>query len=565
MGYAATRSLERVAAAMGDLESAPIEFEAAADIPEGGVLLALPALLAAGLLRHTPAFYNLPKGYYGIESIFLLLAMMALARLTAIEQLRYIAPGEWGNLLGLDRVPEVRCLRHKLGVLCRREGQADRWNTELAKDWMGELPAGEMLFLIDGHVRVYHGEQTELPRHHVARQKLCLRATTDYWINAMDGQPFFYVNKEADPGLVTTLRQDLVPWLEANAPLSAEQQARVAADPRLPLFTLIFDREGYSPDFFQEMDSKRVAILSYRKFAGPDWPEEEFTSREVRLVGSETVSMPLAERESVLSNGLAVREIRKRSQAGHQVSIVTTNRIMGTERLAAAMFGRWSQENYFKYMREHYGIDRLAEHAVGPVPATVSVVNPARRQLDAAIRTLTARINRESAQFNVLSLKGPLETAPADRYQTQKAELHQTITDLQRERDARKAERKPLPKRVPIGDLPEPERFQRLLPERKHFLDTIKMIAYRAETAMASLLRERLARDDDARALLRHIFRNEADLTPDLTAKTLTVRLHHLGQNAHDVAARHLCQQINATETIFPGTNLRLVYEIGSM
>ena len=244
MGYGATRSLERVAAAMGALESAPIEFEAAADIPEGGVLLALPALLAAGLLRHTTAFYELPKGYYGIESIFLLLAMMALARLTSIEQLRYIAPGEWGNLLGLDRVPEVRCLRSKLEVLCRQEGQADKWNTELAKDWMGELPDGEMSFYIDGHVRVYHGEQTKLPRHHVARQKLCLRATTDYWINAMDGQPFFYVNKEADPGLQTALREDLVPWLETHAPPSAEHQARMTADSRQPLFTLIIVWEG---------------------------------------------------------------------------------------------------------------------------------------------------------------------------------------------------------------------------------------------------------------------------------------------------------------------------------
>ena len=491
--------------------------------------------------------------------------MMALARLTAIEQLRYIAPGEWGNLLGLDRVPEVRCLRHKLEVLCRQEGQAGKWNTELARDWMGELPAGEMLFSIDGHVRVYHGEQTELPRHHVARQKLCLRATTDYWINAMDGQPFFYVNKEADPGLLTTLRQDLVPWLEANAPLSAEQQARMASDPRQPLFTLIFDREGYSPDFFREMKTHRIAILSYHKFAGPDWPVEEFTSREVKLVGSETVWMPLAERESVMSNGVTIRQIRKLTGTGHQVPIVTTNFVMATERLAAAMFGRWSQENYFKYMREHYGLDRLAEYAVGPVPATVSVVNPARRTLDATIRTLTARINRDRAQFNALSLQGSLETEAADRYQTQRAELHQRITDLQSELDKHKAERKPLPKRVPIGDLPEPERFQRLLPERKHFLDTIKMIAYRAETAMASVVRERLARDDDARALLRHIFHNEADLVPDLFAKTLTVRLHHLAQNAHDVAARHLCVQLNATETVFPGTDLRLVYEIGSM
>jgi len=36
---------ERVAAAMGELESAPIEFQATCDVTRGGVLLALPALL----------------------------------------------------------------------------------------------------------------------------------------------------------------------------------------------------------------------------------------------------------------------------------------------------------------------------------------------------------------------------------------------------------------------------------------------------------------------------------------------------------------------------------------
>ena len=67
MGYGTTRSLERVAAAMGELDSAPVRFEAAVDIAEGGVLLALPALLATGLLRYTPNFYQLPKGYYRSE------------------------------------------------------------------------------------------------------------------------------------------------------------------------------------------------------------------------------------------------------------------------------------------------------------------------------------------------------------------------------------------------------------------------------------------------------------------------------------------------------------------
>ena len=80
MGYATTRTAERVAAAMGGLASAPIQFETACDVPKGGVLLALPALLAVGLLRHTAALYQIPKGFYGIASIFLLLALQALAR-----------------------------------------------------------------------------------------------------------------------------------------------------------------------------------------------------------------------------------------------------------------------------------------------------------------------------------------------------------------------------------------------------------------------------------------------------------------------------------------------------
>ena len=114
------------------------------------------------------------------------------------------------------------------------------------------------------------------------------------------------------------------------------------------------------------------------------------------------------------------------------------------------------------------------------------------------------------------------------------------------------------------SELPEAERFHRLLPERKQFLDTIKLISYRAETSMASVLRETLTRSDDARALLRQIYTTEADLFPDAEGKTLTVCLHHLTQAAHDQALRHLCDELNATETIFPGTDLRLIYKIGS-
>jgi hypothetical protein len=80
---------------------------------------------------------------------------------------------------------------------------------------------------------------------------------------------------------------------------------------------------------------------------------------------------------------------------------------------------------------------------------------------------------------------------------------------------------------------------------------------------MAQLAREKLARLDDARALVRQLYRCAVDLLPNPANHTLTVRLHHLTAQAHDQVLAHLCAELNATETVFPGTDLRLIYEIG--
>ena len=127
-----------------------------------------------------------------------------------------------------------------------------------------------------------------------------------------------------------------------------------------------------------------------------------------------------------------------------------------------------------------------------------------------------------------------------------------------------KSKRKQTPPHIPFMDLPEGSRFERLRPERKQFIDTVKMISYRAETSMVGVLRDRRARDDDARALIRQIYQFPVDLPPELQAKTLTVRLHHLAQNIHDEAVRHLCAELTATAAVFPGTDLRLIDQLGS-
>src|SRR2546425_9224533 len=120
------------------------------------------------------------------------------------------------------------------------------------------------------------------------------------------------------------------------------------------------------------------------------------------------MELALAERATVLSNGLSVREVRKRTNSGQQVAILSTNRILPSEQLAASMFARWSQENFYKYMRQHYNLDRLAEYGTESIPDSVRTVNPAWRKLDGEIRGKNGQRQRLLALFGQLSLDGAL-------------------------------------------------------------------------------------------------------------------------------------------------------------
>ena len=553
MGRATTRGMDRVAAMVGQLDGAPIEFELVHDVPSGGVLFAIPALLQNGLLTHSKDLFSLPAGFYPIESIFLLLALMS--RISSLEGLRYVAPGEWGKLLGLDRIPGT--LREKLALLCAEEGRAQRWSSELARQWMACEPQSAGVFYADGHVRLYHGALTKLPRRYVARERLCLRATTDYWIK--DGQPFFVVTRPVDPGLLAVLREDVVPRLKNDVPAQPSEE-ELAADPLRCRFTLVFDREGYSPDFFAEMKAERVAVLTYHKFPGEAWPETEFSPYEVTLVHGEKVVLHLAERGTFVGNKLWMREIRERTKNGHQTAILSSDYQKDLTKIAPSMFARWCQEKFFKYMRNEFGLDRLVQYGTSPIPDTTRVVNPAWRDLDSQCRRESALLCRQTLRLARLHV--PTDLEPKNAVLRAQAELRQVI--LQREADivALKARRKAQPKHVEIQDLPEADRFSQLLPDRKQFIDTIKLIAYRAETAMADIVRDCLLHTDQARSLLRQLYKAEADLIPDQTAKTLTVRLHPLTAQVHDSAIQHLCEELTATETTFPGTDLRLIYEL---
>ena len=151
------------------------------------------------------------------------------------------------------------------------------------------------------------------------------------------------------------------------------------------------------------------------------------------------------------------------------------------------------------------------------------------------------------------------------KYFEKKADLSNEIQMLDFEIEQTKAIKKKAPRKILYAQLPENEKFSNAINDRKHFLDTVKMIAYRAETAMVNLIRPTMAHADEARALLQQIYKTDANIYPDHVNKKLIVEIHSLSYRKDDKILLQLCQQLNDTETEFPGTDLVLHYKMVSV
>jgi hypothetical protein len=462
MGTACTRASERMAAAIGLAGSAVARFERCMDVDMGGLLVGLPALCGNGLLSGLGKHLSLPAGFYSALHIVTVLGFMALARIRRPEGLRHSPPGELGKVTGLDRVPEARTLREKIAVMAE-SGTPGKWMMELSRTWMNADPQEAGYLYMDGHVRVYHGSDALLPRRYVSRDRLCLRGTTDYWINDALGRPFFVVSKAVTDGLAATLLGEIVPELLASVP-SQPSEAELAADPQLHRFVIVFDREGSTHSLLSKLWEHRIGAITYRKSVDDLWPESAFLEIDVPVPGGGETRMKLASKQTEISSGndsLPVLEIRRLAETGHQTAIITTARRLENPVAAGRMFARWCQENFFKYMMQHYDIDGLVQYGSEELPCTLQVVNPAWRLLDKEVRDKLRLIRKLHAGMGLTALQNDGQVLHLQAEQLQKIQwLEDDIKGL-------RAKRRGTPKKVVIGTLPENERPRQLAPSGK--------------------------------------------------------------------------------------------------
>jgi len=534
------RTAERQAARAGAITEAPPVICEGASLPLAGALLILPALWATGLLDAVEAVYATGRAaFYGLRSLVLAIVFACLIGEPRAEGLTRLDPTDVGRLLGLDRAPEARTIRRRMEQLARL-GRADRLIDALARRHLDAHAEATGIFYVDGHVRAYHGS-AEVPKAHVARIRLAMPAEVDTWVCDRNGDGLLVWSAPPGASLVGELRA-----------VMAKIRALVGPDARP---TIAFDRGGWSPKLFAELTLAGFHILTYRKGPAPKERRAAFVERRFTDDGGRHHDYLLADRQVRISydsgrRRFACRQITRLDEAsGHQTQILTTRDDPDPSPLAHDMFNRWSQENFFRYMRAHYGLDALDSYATVDDDPARTVPNPARRDADRVLADARGALAAAETNEGKASVGGRRPTTELlDAFAAVHAEV---------ERLAQAA--RAIPAKLALAAV-RPEAV-RLAPERKRIHDAVRMATYNAESALARLLAPHYARaDDEARSLLREAFRSPADL--QVVGDELHVRLSPLSAPRRTRAITGLCNELNTTKTIYAGTKLTLVYSV---
>lgn len=541
------RTIDRFLAALGLLDDALPLFAPASSVPRAGVLLAIPALVASGLLSIARDVYgSIGPAFYGLRTTMVAFVLLALIRIKRPEALKEYAPPDLGRIVGLDRAPEVKTLRRKLTRLATMKG-AELLGRKLAQRRVTEHGRALGFLYVDGHVRVYHGKR-RITKAHVTRLRLAIPATTDYWVNDKRGDPLFVVTAEANAALTKMLPVILK---EVRTLLGPHRRA-----------TIVFDRGGWSPKLFVKLIDDSFDILTYRKGHVRRVSEKKFIVRKARLDGH-SVRYSLNDQPILLLKGkLRLRQVTRLSDNGHQTPIITSRWDLRDIVVAYRMFERWRQENFFKYLREEFAIDALVDYQVEPDDPSRSVPNPAWKELDMEVKAARLALAKLEKEFGIAAIDNSERRRQTMRgFKIAHGKLGKKIRAARTRVAELKATRASLQRRVPVAEALKGQEVIKLSTERKHLTNILKMVAYQIESDLLNQLRPHYARvEDEGRTLIQAAFQSAASIEP--SGEDLRVTLSPLSSPHRSKAVAALCDTLNKTQTCFPSTTLRMRYSV---
>ena len=212
--------------------------------------------------------------------------------------------------------------------------------------------------------------------------------------------------------------------------------------------------------------------------------------------------------------------------------------------------------------REEFLLDALIDYQIEPEDPTRTIPNPERRALDKEIRAARADLARLERDYGAAADNAEQRRPTMRGFKIAHGKLGKQLRTARARVAQLFEQRRDVAKRVEVRDLNE-RAVVKLATERKHLTDIIKMVAYQAESDLLALLRPHYARaDQEGRTLLHELFTTAGDIR--VCDSELHITLAPLSSPHRTHAAQALCEMLDQTATLFPGSRLRMRFAVRS-
>lgn len=552
------RFVDRMLARMGLLHDAAPLFQTATAVQGAGLLLAIPILVAHGVFTDAMrVFHDMGPAFYGLRNTVMTLVLCFLRGINRPENLKEHSPASLGRVMGLDRAPEMKTLRRKIRVLAAQKGALKFIRLQLQRH-LHRLNKSMLWLYVDGHVSVYSGKR-KLKKHYATRLRLSVPSVLDYWVNDEKGDPLLVLTGRPRKGMGGVVED-------------AIKELRSLGEKRA--ITLVFDREGWSPALFARLDAMEgVRFVTYRKAKKgrklPRLAADEFGRKKGKFDG-EDVEYDLADKQIYIDYGarrkkkkrIVLRQVTRLCDTGKQTHVVTNDPETPALEIAYRMFGRWGQENFFKYMRKEKDFDGLVAYLMEEADTERLVSNPKRVKLNKELKKQRTELEDLLSEYGALAFINEEKSRPTMRgFKIANGKVGQEISRRQEIIKELDAKRRQTPAKIPSSSISADEKQRRAHNETRQLIHAFRMVAYRSETALRELLRSSYPRwRYESRTLIRTFLATPGDV--EVNGAELKITLDEQSAPHRTLLLSHLCDELNSQQATFPGSDLVLHFAV---
>ena len=408
----------------------------------------------------------------GVKQVVGTIALGFALQLRSIEGFKTALRGDFGMLLGLAKVPCVQTLRAQVASLAESV-EPDVVMRKLFEAFVELEPVWEGAYYVDGHFCGYSGARP-LPKGWNAKRRIVETGQSDVYVHDASGRALFFINRPLNEHLSKVL------------PKVVEEIRRISKDEKI---LLIFDRGGYSGALFKKLQSQGIEFITYLKGrkAKRRFPSNRFKTRWYEVSDPAGIKKSKRQVYKIYEKGTRVhgagvlKTLVVQDEKG-QVPVITNISETSPAKIVSLLKMRWRQENSFKYLSDHYGIEQLIQYDADYFKDQRLMDNPKRKILREKLEGLRTEIVAKEAELGRASESkkqpdGELKTLQR-RARRDIKKLNEKVTRLEN----RLAH---TPTKVPASELTGKTYRATMRTERRNLVNAIKIATYNAERLLA--------------------------------------------------------------------------------